>query len=117
MYREMPRGIPPPPSPNANYRRVEYIDKRATAINKILNNIFNQISKSLVNDRSYVKLNMLEKGAIQGFLHTFFGERTKQGIRNYINGMYPEELKELCDTIRKDLDEAEEDEKRTKDIR
>jgi len=81
----------------------KYKNPDAETINNIIDVIFKQIGQCLVTDRSNIKLNILQKGAIQGFLHTFFGKTTREGMRQYIDNMYPEDLKEVIDNIEKEI--------------
>lgn len=80
----------------------KYLNPDAEIINNIIDVIFKQIGECLVTDRSNMKLNILQKSAIQGFLHTFFGKTTREGMREYIDNMYPEDLKEVVSSIEKE---------------
>lgn len=87
----------------STYKKIEYKNPDAEIINNIIDIIFKQIGQCLVIDRSNTKLNILQKSAIQGFLHTFFGKTTREGMRQYIDNMYPEDLKEAVNSIEKEI--------------
>jgi hypothetical protein len=90
----------------STYKKIEYKNPDAEIINNIIDIIFKQIGQCLAVDRSNIKLNILQKGAIQGVLHTFFGKTTREGIRQYIDNMYPEDLKEVVNSIEKEIKKA-----------
>lgn len=81
----------------------KYKNPDAETINNIIDVIFKQIGQCLVADRSNTKLDILQKGIIQGFLHAFFGKTTREGMRQYIDNMYPEDLKEVVNSIEKEI--------------
>lgn len=81
----------------------KYKNPDAEIINNIIDVIFKQIGQCLITDRSNTKLNILQKSAIQGFLHAFFGKTTREGMRQYIDNMYPEDLKEVVNSIEKEI--------------
>lgn len=87
-----------------NFRRIQYTNPDAEIINNMIDIIFQEVGHSLTNDRSNVKLNLLKKGAIQGFLHTFFGPGTRQGIKSYIDNMYPQDLDAITVKLQRELD-------------
>lgn len=87
---------------NDNFRRI--INPDAEIINNMIDIIFQEVGISLVNDRSNVKLNLLQRGAIQGFLGTFFGHGTRKGIREYIEGMNGTDLDNITMKLQRELD-------------
>ncbi len=80
----------------------KYKNPDAEIINNIIDEIFKQIGQCLITDRSNMKLNIIQKSAIQGVLHTFFGKTTREKMREYIDNMYPEDLKEMVNRIEKE---------------
>lgn len=88
---------------SGSYKRIEYKNPDAEIINNIIDIIFKQIGQCLVIDRSNIKLDILQKSIIQGFLHAFFGKTTREGMRQYIDNMYPEDLKEVVNSIEKEI--------------
>ena len=61
--------------------------------------IFSQINRCIRDDRSGVKLNMLQKGAVQSML----GEKVRNGIKNYIINMRDSDIEELLNSIQKEV--------------
>lgn len=70
----------------------------AIIASNVLDLLFNQVNDCLNRDRSDVKLNKLEKGVVS----TGLG-RVLPGTRDFILGMYAEELNTLLDSIEKEL--------------
>ncbi len=62
--------------------------------------LFDQISSCIKSDKSKMKLNFFAKGVIQGML----GDKTKNGIKEYVNNMYDKDINILLDNIQKELD-------------
>lgn len=60
--------------------------------------LFKHINDALQRDRSRVKLSMFRKSFIKGGL-----ERTVMGTKNYVLGMYPEDMKLLLDDMEKEI--------------
>lgn len=60
--------------------------------------LYGHINKSIKLDRSEVKLNMLEKGGISMGI-----QRVLPGTKDYIEHMYPTDIKELLDDLEKEL--------------
>lgn len=65
----------------------------------IVKTIFKHINLCLQNDRSRQKVNMFEKGVIKGML----GDRTLNGINNYIFNMYPLDVKNLMNDLEEEI--------------
>lgn len=61
----------------------------------IVKKLFKHINSCLQNDRSKVKINMLEKGMIKGML----SEKALNGINNYILNMNTYDIKLLIDDL------------------
>lgn len=66
----------------------------------IVDVLFDQISSCIKSDKSKVKLSFFAKGMIQGML----GDKTKNGIKEYVNNMYDKDINNLLDGIQKELD-------------
>lgn len=66
----------------------------------IIDVLFDQISSCIKSDKSKMKLNFFAKGMIQGML----GDKTKNGIKEYVNNMYDKDINTLLDDIQKELD-------------
>lgn len=66
----------------------------------IIDVLFDQISLCIKSDNSKIKLSFFAKGMIQGML----GEKTKSGIKEYVNNMYDKDIDNLLDSIQKELD-------------
>ena len=66
----------------------------------IIDVLFDQISSCIKSDKSQIKLNFFAKGVIQGML----GDKTKSGIKEYVNNMYDKDINTLLDDIQKELD-------------
>jgi hypothetical protein len=64
----------------------------------IVDILFNHVNNCLQRDRSRVKLNALTKGMISGVLG-----RTRDGTKEYLGGIYPEDLERLLDDMEKEL--------------
>jgi hypothetical protein len=88
---------------SGTYKKIEYKNPDAEIINNIIDAIFKQVALCLVIDRSNTKLNIIQKSAIQGVLHTLFGKTTRDGMRQYIDDMYPEDLKEIVDLVEMEI--------------
>lgn len=65
----------------------------------IINDIFDNMSLCLKKDRSRVKINMLAKGYIGYILK----DAAREGITNFVRGMYPEDMKLLLNDIERDI--------------
>jgi hypothetical protein len=74
------------------------ISPDAQITSNILEILYMHIQKSLKEDRSTFKLNMFEKGIVDGGL-----KRVMPGTRKYIEGMTPNEIKLLLDDIEQEL--------------
>lgn len=61
---------------------------------------FDQISSCIKSDKSKIKLSFFAKGMIQGML----GDKTKNGIKEYVNNMYDKDINDLLDDVQKELD-------------
>ena len=61
----------------------------------IVRTIFKHINLCLKTNNSKVRINMFEKGAIQGMLN----DKVLNGINSYINNMNPMAIKSLMDEI------------------
>lgn len=64
----------------------------------ILDRLYWHVGESLRMDRSSVKLNLFEKGIVSSGL-----SRVMPGTKEYIEGMYSEDIKILLDDIEKEL--------------
>ncbi len=62
---------------------------------RIVGKIFYHINLCLENDRSKIKLTMLEKGIIRGML----SNKTLNGINGFVLNMHPREVKNLMNDI------------------
>jgi hypothetical protein len=60
--------------------------------------LYRHIYDSLQNDRSRVKVNMLTKSFIKSSLRN-----TVEGTKEYVKGMYPEDMMSLIDDMQKEL--------------
>lgn len=65
----------------------------------IVKEVFYNINLCIQEDRSKVRLNMFEKGAIKGLI----GKKTLDGINNYVLNMYPDDIKNLMNGILKSI--------------
>jgi hypothetical protein len=65
----------------------------------IVNDLFNNISLCLKRDRSRVKINMLAKGYIKYIL----SDGVREGIADFVRGMYPEDMKILLNDFERDI--------------
>lgn len=75
------------------------IDKDYDIAVDIVNDLFNNISLCLQKDRSRVKINMLAKGYIKYVL----SDGVREGIADFVRGMYPEDMKLLLNDIERDV--------------
>jgi hypothetical protein len=82
--------------PRKESSRVSSIDDRVAC--NIVDILFNHVNNCLQRDRSRVKLNALTKGMISGVLG-----RTREGTKEYLVGMYSEDLEILLDDMEKEL--------------
>lgn len=71
-------------------------DARITC--NILEKLYWHVNRCLQADRSEIKLNWFEKGAVSGGL-----ERVMPGTKEYIERMYDSDIKLLLDDIEKEL--------------
>lgn len=77
----------------------EEVDKDYDIAVDIINDIFNNIGLCLKKDRSRVKINMLAKGYISYILK----DSAREGIADFVRGMYPEDMKLLLNDIERDI--------------
>jgi hypothetical protein len=77
----------------------EEIDKDYDIAVDIVNDLFKNIRLCLDRDRSRVKINMLAKG----FIKYNLSDGVKEGIAEFVRGMYPEDMKLLLNDIERDI--------------
>ena len=70
---------------------------------KIVEKLFGHINDCIQNDRSNVKLGMIEKGIISGML----SQKTLNGINRYIINMYPNDIKKLMNDIESEVEKRD----------
>jgi hypothetical protein len=87
------------PSKNEKVVNKEEVDKDYDIAVDIVNDLFNNISLCLKKDRSRVKINMLAKGYIGYILK----DSVREGIADFVRGMYPEDMKLLLNDIERDI--------------
>jgi hypothetical protein len=75
----------------------------ATIACNIVRKLFKHINDCLQNDRSKIKLNMLEKGAIK----TMLSEKALNGINRYIVNMNQYDIKILMDDLEVEIKKRE----------
>ncbi len=67
----------------------------------IVDDLFGEIADSIENKRSTYKINMLAKGFIQSLV---LKDDTKDGIKNFLKGMYEEDMNRLMTKIEKRME-------------
>lgn len=77
----------------------EQVDKDYDAACDIINNLFRHLNDCLNRDRSRVKINLFAKGYIQFILK----DKVRDGILDFVKGMYPEDMKLLMDDMERDV--------------
>jgi hypothetical protein len=87
------------PSKSEKVATKDEIDKDYDIAVDIVNDLFNNISLCLKKDRSRVKINMLAKGYIGYILK----DSVREGIADFVRGMYPEDMKLLLNDIERDI--------------
>ncbi len=79
----------------SGFKQVYYVENDSAIAIHIVEKIFQHINDCIQNDKSQVKLNMLEKGIIKGMLSS----GTLKGINNYVQNMYQNDVKNLMNDI------------------
>lgn len=82
---------------DARVNSKEEVDRDYDAACDIINDLFDHLDDCLKKDRSRIKINLLAKGYILYIL------KYREGILDFVKGMYPEDMKLLMNDLERDV--------------